>query len=173
MTLNARELKAVSGIAKGLNPRVVGESVGVSERTIWRWQLKPEFKEAVQKLLSKTESRVFESTVEKSSQGIIAELEDLRSQHLASYGRLRKLAEKLLEKYEKQVEESPEDLNLKSLSILFQILDRSVRGEAESAFMKYLDLDTGINSVIAAGFVVVDPREESEIQSEPSTTLQY
>jgi len=165
MPLNARQLKAVAGIAKGLSCSAVGEAVGASERTIQRWQLKAEFKQALERLTSETEAKIFETTAKESSQGIIAELEALRSQHLSDYGRLRRIAEKLLERYEKQIEESPDDLNLKSLNILFQILDRSVRGEAESAFMKHLDLDRTINAVIAAGFVVFDPVEKKEVRT--------
>jgi hypothetical protein len=79
---------------------------------------------------------------------------------------LRKIAEIALRHYEKSLVEqgqSPDEISIRSLHLWSQILDRAIRGEADSAFFKYLDLNAAIETVDRAGFIVCQPvTEEGE-----------
>jgi hypothetical protein len=58
---------------------------------------------------------------------------------------------------------SPDEVSIRSLHLWGQILDRAIRGEADSAFLKYLDLNAAILAVDQAGFIVSHPPiEEGE-----------
>ena len=79
---------------------------------------------------------------------------------------MRKIAEIALRHYEKSLVEqgqSPDEISIRSLHLWSQILDRAIRGEADSAFFKYLDLNAAIETVDRAGFIVCQPvTEEGE-----------
>jgi hypothetical protein len=60
--LTPKQLEAVSGIAKGTTPSVIGKSINVSERTIQRWQKLPEFVEAVEEIRQRTTVKVIAET---------------------------------------------------------------------------------------------------------------
>lgn len=53
-----------------------------------------------------------------------------------------------------------EDCNPKSLDTWMRILDRCLRGEAEASFMKNLDLDSALCTVLAAGYKVYDESQK-------------
>ncbi len=56
--LSPKQLEAVSGIAKGLTPNAIGKSIGISERTVQRWQRLPEFIEAVNEIRERSTAKV-------------------------------------------------------------------------------------------------------------------
>ena len=154
--LSSKQLEAVAGIAKGLSPSAIGKAIGTSERTIQRWIKLPKFQEALSQLYAKTQSKIIEKTSEESAEKFSVDLRKLQEEHLKSYAKMRRIAEIGLEHYQKKMEASPEDCNIRNLSIFSQILDRCLRGEAQSAFLKHLDINTAIGVVSSAGYVIYD-----------------
>jgi hypothetical protein len=144
----------------------VADKIGVARRTLQRWQKKPEFTTALEELRVKTQAKVFEKTSEENSKKIAIDVRKLQREHLNCYGSLRRIAEVALKYYETILVEqkhSPDEISIRSLHLWGQILDRAIRGEADSAFLKYLDLNAAILAVDQAGFMVCEPaREEGE-----------
>jgi hypothetical protein len=68
--LTPKQLEAVSGIAKGITPSVIGKSINVSERTVQRWMKLPEFVEAVEEIRERSTVRVVAETAKDVSERI-------------------------------------------------------------------------------------------------------
>jgi hypothetical protein len=166
MSLSREQLKAISLLAEGIPLPNVADKIGVARRTLQRWQKKPEFTAALEELRLKTQAKVFEKSSDDNSEKIAIDVRALQREHLNCYGSLRRIAEVALRYYEKILVEqkhSPDEVSIRSLHLWGQILDRAVRGEADSAFLKYLDINAAILAVDQAGFVVCEPaREEGE-----------
>lgn len=163
-SLSPNQLKAIPLLAQGLTPPHVAAKLRVSHRTIQRWFKVSEFQEALNQVRVSTQSKLIEKTSEAISDGLNINVRQLQQEHIQLYSRFRKLAELCLAHHEEKFKESPDDCNLKQLSILVQVVDRSIRGEADSAFFHYLDLDAAIRAVASAGYKIYDetqqPREE-------------
>jgi transposase len=166
MSLSAEQLKAISLLSEGIPAPQVATKIGVAYRTVQRWYKKSEFTAALEELRLKTQAKVFEKSSEGNSEKIAIDVRKLQREHLNCYGSLRRIAEVALRHYEKILIEqgqSPDEISIRSLHLWAQILDRAVRGEADSAFFKYLDLNAAIEAVDRAGFIVSHPpREEGE-----------
>ena len=166
MSLSREQLKAVSLLAEGIPVPNVADKIGVARRTLQRWQKKSEFTTALEELRVKTQAKVFEKTSEENSKKIAIDVRKLQREHLNCYGALRRIAEVALRHYEKNLIEqgqSPDEVSIRSLHLWVQILDRAVRGEADSAFFKYLDLNAAIDAVHQQGYIVsFPPMEEGE-----------
>jgi hypothetical protein len=155
--LTPQQLEAVTGISRGLKPNAISKAIGVSERSVQRWLKLPEFQEALNQLRSKTRSKIIEKASEENAEKFSVNLGKIQEEHLKSYVRMRQIAEKGLEHYKKKMEESPEDCNIRNLNLFSQVIDRCLKGEAESAFLRNLDLDTAMRCVFAAGYEIHDP----------------
>jgi hypothetical protein len=166
MSLSREQLKAISLLAEGIPLPNVADKIGVARRTLQRWQKKPEFTAALEELRLKTQAKVFEKSSDDNSEKIAIDVRALQREHLNCYGSLRRIAEVALKHYEEILVEkkhSPDEVSIRSLHLWGQILDRAIRGEADSAFLKYLDLNAAILAVDQAGFTVSHPpREEGE-----------
>ena len=166
MSLSPEQLKAISLLAEGMPGPTVAKKIGVAYRTIQRWYKKPEFTSAFENLRMKTQVKILEKSSEQSSEKITVDTRKLQREHLNCYGALRGIAEVALEHYKKLLVEqgqSPEEINIRSLNLWSQVLDRAVRGEADSAFFKYLDLSAAIEAVHQQGYIVsMPPTEEGE-----------
>jgi transposase len=166
MSLSPEQLKAISLLAEGIPAPKVATKIGVAYRTLQRWHKKPEFKKALEELRLKTQAKVFEKSSEGNSEKIAIDVRKLQREHLNCYGSLRRIAEVALRHYEKILIEqgqSPDEISIRSLHLWAQILDRAVRGEADSAFFKYLDLNAAIDAVHQQGYIVsFPPMEEGE-----------
>jgi transposase len=163
MSLSSEQLKAISLLAEGMPAPKVAFNVGVTYRTIQRWYKKTEFTKALEDLRVKTQAKVFEKTSEETSEKIAIDTRKLQREHLNCYETLRRIASVALNHYEKSLIEqgqSPDEISIRSLSLWVQILDRAVRGEAESAFFKYLDLSAAIEAVHREGYIVSFPPME-------------
>lgn len=165
MSLSPEQLKAISLLVEGIPAPKVAAKIGVAYRTVQRWYKKTEFIKALDELRLKTQAKVFEKTSEENSEKIAIDLKKLQGEHLNCYGTLRKIAEAALKHYEKNLIEqgkSPEEINIRHLNLWAQVLDRAVRGEADSAFLKYLDVATAIEAVDREGYVVCEPSEDGQ-----------
>ena len=79
--LNSKQLEAVSGIAKGLSPKRIAKAIGVSTRTVERWQKVPEFVAA----LAEIQTQVFRQAKAGAAENILSvnsRLENLASKSL-------------------------------------------------------------------------------------------
>lgn len=63
-TLTPKQLEAVSGLAKGLTTRQIAKNVGVSSRTVERWQKLPEFVAALAQIQNEVSRKVSVDVVE-------------------------------------------------------------------------------------------------------------
>ena len=79
--LTPKQLEAVSGIAKGLVPSQIAKVVGVSSRTIERWQKLPEFVAALTQIQNEVSRKVKVDVVENVI-SINSRLENLASKSL-------------------------------------------------------------------------------------------
>jgi uncharacterized coiled-coil protein SlyX len=158
--LSSNQLKAISLLCEGISPPQVATRLKVSYRTIQRWLKVPEFQQSLDEIRAKTQNKVIEKTSDVVSERININMRKLQKEHIDCYSRFRKIAEMALAHYEKKMLESPEDCNLKHLSLLIQVLDRSIRGEADSAFFKYLDIDEAIRAVTSCGYTIYDEVSE-------------
>ena len=79
--LTPKQLEAVSGIAKGLVPSQIAKVVGVSSRTIERWQKLPEFVAALTQIQNEVSRKVKVDVVENVI-SINSRLENLVSKSL-------------------------------------------------------------------------------------------
>ena len=79
--LTPKQLEAVSGIAKGLAPSQIAKIIGVSTRTVERWQKLPEFIAALAQIQSEV-SRQLKVEVVKNVSSINSRLENLASKSL-------------------------------------------------------------------------------------------
>jgi hypothetical protein len=168
MSLSVEQLKAISLLAEGVAAPDVAKKVKIALRTLQRWGKKNEFRQALEELRVKTQAKVFEKNAEDSSEKITIDTRKLQGEHLNCYGRLRKIAEVALEHYEKkliQQGQSPDEVSIRSLNLWVQVLDRAIRGEADAAFFKYLDLSAAIEAVDRAGYAVHHPSMEEGEES--------
>lgn len=166
MSLSPQQSKGISLLAEGMPAPKVATKIGVTYRTLQRWYKKPEFTKVLEELRLKTQAKVFERTLEENSEKIAIDTRKLQREHLNCYETLRRIASVALRHYEKSLVEqgkSPDEVSIRSLCLWSQVLDRAVRGEAESAFFKYLDLSAAIEAVDRAGYIVSSPpMEEGE-----------
>ena len=79
--LTPKQLQAVSGIAKGLAPSQIAKIIGVSTRTVERWQKLPEFIAALAQIQSEVSRQVKVELVENVS-SVNSRLENLASKSL-------------------------------------------------------------------------------------------
>jgi hypothetical protein len=79
--LNPKQLRAVSGIAKGLTPVEIAKVIGVSSRTIERWQRLPEFVAALSEVQGEVSRRV-KTEIIKDASTIACRLEILAGKSL-------------------------------------------------------------------------------------------
>lgn len=155
MSLSQQQLEAISLLGKGVPAPRVAYDVKVSYRTLQRWLKKPDFQATLAELMNKTESKFIATQSDKIAIDLVA----LQKEHLSGYRLLRRIAEVALKHYEKKLlenPESPEDCSPKQITLWVQILDRGIRGEAESAFLKNLDLNTALEMTLRAGYTVYD-----------------
>lgn len=165
--LSQAQLKAIALIAEGETPPSAAKKVGVSYRTLQRWFQKSEFQTALEEVRAKTASKFLEKVSDLSSERFTVNLRQLQSEHLESYRRMRKITEAALTHFEqKMAQQAFEDCHPRALDIWMKILDRSLRGEAETAFMRNLDLDTALCSVMRAGYAVYSEAETPRVKVE-------
>jgi hypothetical protein len=79
--LTPKQLKAVTGIAKGLAPSQIAKVVGVSTRTLERWRKLPEFVDALSQIQGEVSRQVKVELVENVT-SITSRLENLASKSL-------------------------------------------------------------------------------------------
>lgn len=163
MSLSQQQLEAISLLGKGVPAPRVAYNLGVSYRTLQRWLTKAEFQATLSDLKAQSEAKF----VADLSDRIAVDLRAMQREHLDNYGLLREIALTALRHYRKKLiedGESPEELNTRQISLWVQILDRGIRGEAETGFFRYLDVASAIDAVDKAGYVIYDESSDSPKQ---------
>jgi hypothetical protein len=79
--LSPKQLKAVSGIAKGLSPSQIAKDISVSTRTLERWKKTPQFVAALSQIRGEV-SRQVKAEVVEDVVSITSRLENLASKSL-------------------------------------------------------------------------------------------
>jgi secreted Zn-dependent insulinase-like peptidase len=79
--LTPKQLEAVSGIAKGLAPSQIAKVLGISDRTVQRWQKLPEFVATLSQIQGEASRQVKAELVENVS-SVNSRLENLASKSL-------------------------------------------------------------------------------------------
>lgn len=157
--LEPAQLQAAILVAQGVSTREAADRVGVSLRTIQRWQKLDLFIETVQSLGKK----VRKGSVEKLADELIQEnlIWEQRRRELRE--REWRLANLLLEKAEKLLEDSDLEISPRQLSSILEVGSDLARRASE---MWDGDLNSAIALTRRYGFNVVEATDESDDESD-------
>jgi transposase len=164
--LEPAQLQAAILVAQGLSTKEAADRVGVSLRTVQRWQKLDLFIETIQSLSSK----VREGSVNKLADELIQEnlIWEQRRRELRE--REWKLSNLLLEKVERLLEDADLEISPRQLSNLLEVGSDLARRAAE---MWEGDLNSAIALTRRYGFNIVDAIGEKDNELEESEEENY
>jgi transposase len=159
--LEPAQLQAAILVAQGVSTKEAADRIGVSLRTVQRWQKLDLFIETVQSLSSK----VRKGSVDKLADELIQEnlIWEQRRRELRE--REWKLSNLLLEKVERLLEDTNLEISPRQLSNMLEIGSDLARRAAE---MWESDLNSAIALTRRYGFNVVDATDENHDETDES-----
>lgn len=161
-----------------LSLKRLAEMSGWSRATLSHWsELDPDGTWAEQRRshLSKIRSEIDKKTIEKTSEIASDALAELIEEHYRNHRLAKQIAVVVLQVMSKKlaIAQRSGDLDLVAGSInpielnhWSSILDRHIKGERLSKGLDYLDINRAIDTVIKAGFEVIDPTDTAKDEEE-------
>ena len=157
--LSPNQLKALTLMGRGEPPKSVAAALGISQRTVYRWSLLPEFQDLFTQISNQTKSLTVESATEsfQKEQEIWQNRRDeLRQQEWEISQLLLKKARRVLEDFE---------ISGRIQNIANALKIGSELGRMSSELWSS-DLNAAISLVRQYGFDVVDVSNESDDEAD-------
>lgn len=155
--LTPEQALALKLLAQGVSTREVAERLGVTQRTVERWQKRPEFCEVFE--------RSTQTLVTQLSDDWLTQAKTTSESHTNAHQLAIDLALNGLKKIKQKLDDSDcdiEQIDVRRLNWLSMILHRHIEGQRVSMSLDYLDLNRCGQRLSQAGYIVLDPLPESQ-----------
>jgi transposase len=159
--LDPSQLRAAILVSKGLSPTEVGDEVGVSARTIQRWQKIDLFAQTVENLSRK----IREQTLEKTTDSLVEENQIWAERRLLLRSQEWEISQLLLEKVRKALEDLEISGRIQNIANALKIGSELGRVSSE---LWSSDLNAAISLVRQYGFDVIDVSNKSDDEADES-----
>lgn len=153
--MTPQQRSAAELLARGVPVNVTAEKLGVSRRTIARWQQDPEFQSLIKKIR------------DEDAEVLREKWEQLSNEHFEAALTLREITVQRLEQIA-EAQQSGTNPNWNELKSLAESLFNAIQIERLSLSMSYLDQNRAIEAVQKLGYTISDHRGAVDVSAEPA-----
>ena len=144
--------------------RALAKKANRSKSLIGHWKVKHNWAEKRDKYWDKLTKMSHQKSIDKISDRLSTEAEDLAIEHLRQHQKFRQVAETLLNTMMQSINKADDpiaalkQLNIRDINYLSQVCDRAIKGEESSTGLKQqIDPNMAARTLESLGYIVIDP----------------